>query len=131
VERIAPDVPPKPADLATLQTFIDRILGGEFVGEAEAIQVKENGLALKHMLDAQQKAGDLIALEVAEGILFETQRAQRDVWLNFPTKVGPLIAAELGVDADRLIEALTTHVHQQCADLGEPDADFRGQGGKT
>jgi hypothetical protein len=117
---------PAPLDVETLKDFIDQILRGDFVAQGEAEKVKENALALKHLLDGRQKAGELVSLEEAQTILFETFRAARDAWLNFPTKVGPLIAAELGVDAERVVEALSPHVHQQLTDLGEPDADFSG-----
>ncbi|WP_162986963.1 hypothetical protein [Sphingomonas paeninsulae] len=79
------------------------------------------------MLAARRDAGSLVEIEVAETVLFDTQRSQRDAWMNFPTRVGPLLAAELGIDADKLVEALTTHVHQLLDDLGEPDADFAAQ----
>ena len=117
-------------DFKSAQEFVEKILRGEFLEHGDAEAIKENGLALKHILAAMQASGDLVSMEVAQGVLFETHRAQCDVWLNFPVKVGPVIAAELGVEADRLIEALTVHVHQQCADLGEPDADFGGASGK-
>ena len=44
--------------------------------------------------------------------------------MNFPTRVGPVLAAELGLESDKVVEALTVHVHQQLNDLGEPEADF-------
>lgn len=123
VERPAPTPAVEPSE-AELRDFIDRIMAGDFLDEAEAIRVKENALALKHLLDGRKKAGELIDAQAAEAVLFEEFRASRDAWLNFPSRVGPLIAAELGIEADRLVEALSTHVHQQLTDLGEPEADF-------
>lgn len=109
-----------------LDGFVERLLAGQFATLAEAEQVKENALALKHMLAARRDAGNLVDRELAETVLFEASRAARDAWLNFPSRVGPLIAASLGVAPEPVIEALNTHVHQQLADLGEPEADFSG-----
>ncbi|WP_321810083.1 hypothetical protein [Burkholderia sp. BCC1985] len=104
----------------------NRILdsGVEMLGYADALAKKENYLALLRQLEFEQKSGSLVDLETATAILFEEFRAQRDAWLNWPTRVGPLLAADLGVEADRVVEALTAHVHKQIAQLGEPEANF-------
>ncbi|WP_419808377.1 hypothetical protein [Sphingomonas sp.] len=107
-----------------IEGFLDNVLAGTYADTATAERVKENALAAKHLLAARRDAGHLVEIEQAEAVLFETQRAQRDAWMNFPTRIGPLLAAELEVDADKVVEALTAHVHQQLADLGEPEADF-------
>jgi hypothetical protein len=65
-------------------------------------------------------------IEVAEAVLFEQARAIRDAWMNWPSRVGPLIAAELGISPDPVLEALNKYVQQQLQDLGEPDADWAG-----
>ena len=109
------------------ENFLDRVLAGEYADIVTAERVKENALAAKHLLSARRDAGSLVEIEAAESVLFETQRAQRDAWMNFPTRIGPLLAAELGLEADKVVEALTVHVHQQLDDLGEPEADFTNQ----
>lgn len=111
-----------------VEGFLDAVLAGQYADTATAERVKENALAAKHLLAARHAAGHLVEVEQAEKVLFETQRAQRDAWMNFPTRIGPLLAAELGVDADKVVEALTVHVHQQLDDLGDPEADFRSSG---
>lgn len=90
----------------------------------EARRIKEVYLALLNRLEFEQKSGALIELDLASSILFEEFRAQRDAWLNWPTRVAPLLAAELGIEADRLTGILTAHVHKQIAQLGEPEANF-------
>jgi hypothetical protein len=107
-----------------LRTFIADLLAGKFATIAEAERVKENGLALKHMLDGRRKAGQLIERADAERVLFECTRQERDAWMNWPSNVGPIIAADLGIAPEPLIEALTKHVHQQLSDLGEPEPEF-------
>lgn len=95
----------------------------------EAIRIKENFNALLKQLEYEQKSGSLVDLDVARTALFNGARAARDSWLNWPMRVGPKIAADLGLEADRVTEVLLEHVHQQIADLGDPDAHFDdGQG---
>lgn len=102
---------------------IVRSLGADMTIE-EAKRVKENYLALLNQLDYQQKDGSLVDLATAEQVLFEATRAARDAWLNWPAKVGPQLAAQLGLEADKVTEALASYVHKQIAELGEPEADF-------
>ncbi len=111
-----------------VEDFLNNVLAGTYADTATAERVKENALAAKHLLAARKDAGNLVEIEAAEKVLFETQRAQRDAWLNFPTRIGPLLAAELGLEADKVVEALTVHVQQQLEDLGEPDAEFSASG---
>ncbi|OJA74516.1 hypothetical protein BGV72_24495 [Burkholderia ubonensis] len=104
----------------------NRILssGVELMDFDEARCLKENYLGLMAQLEYERKSGSLVELDTATAILFEEFRAQRDAWLNWPTRVGPILAAELGVEADRVVETLTAHVHKQIAQLGEPEANF-------
>ncbi|MBV6753014.1 hypothetical protein KV580_22075 [Pseudomonas chlororaphis] len=90
---------------------------------AEALRRKENYLALLRQLEYEQKSGSLVDLEVAEKILFEQARASRDAWLNWPTRVGPLLAADLGLEAGRVVENLTGYVHQHLQQLGRPETE--------
>ncbi|WP_336974187.1 hypothetical protein [Sphingobium aromaticiconvertens] len=106
------------------ENFLTNVLNGTYADTVMAERIKENALAAKHLLAARKDAGSLIDIDLARSVLFEGQRAQRDAWINFPTKVGPMLAAELGVDADKVVEVLAVHVHQQLSDLGEPEADF-------
>lgn len=113
-------------DGESLEAEAARILNeGDGVDYAEALRRKENWLALLRQLEYEQKSGVLVELAAAQVVLFEASRGQRDAWLNWPAKIGPLLAAELGLEeADRVTEALTAHVHKQISELGEPAADF-------
>lgn len=111
------------------EEFIAEILAGRFRATFAAERVKENALAAKHLLAARRAAGDVVDLEIAEAVLFEQSRQFRDALMNWPVRVGPLIAAELGIAADPVVEALNQHVQQLLNDLGEPDADFAGEEG--
>ena len=117
---------PSPVDGETLEEEAARLLesGGE-AGHAyaEALRRKENYLALLRQLEYENKSGSVVELEVAEKILFEQARASRDAWLNWPTRVGPLLAADLGLEADRVVGALTEYVHKHISQLGEPEIE--------
>lgn len=95
------------------------------VAYGEALRLKENWLALLRRLEYEHKSGSLVELSVAQNVVFELTRLQRDAWLAWPAKVAPFIAMELGVtDLERLTAVLETHVHDQLADLGEPETRF-------
>jgi phage terminase Nu1 subunit (DNA packaging protein) len=65
--------------------------------------------------------GELIDMQQAESLFFEVSRTARDAWLNWPSRISPLIAATIGTPFDPLFAALNEHVHQQLSDLGDPD----------
>lgn len=62
-------------------------------------------------------------LEVAETVLFNMARSPRDAWLNWPSRVSPLIAASLKIAVEPLL-VLNEHVQQHLASFGKPEADF-------
>ncbi|MGF6790182.1 hypothetical protein [Paraburkholderia sp. 35.1] len=97
----------------------------------EALRLKENWTALLRRLEYEQKSGALVELAVARGVVFELCREQRDAWLAWPAKVAPFIAMAFGLDdVDRLTNTLAAHVHQQLADLGEPEPRFDAEQGR-
>lgn len=106
--------------------FIEQLLAGQFRTKVEAAGIKENALALKHLLVAQKEAGKLVDIETAEAALFNDRRAARDAWMAWPGRFAPLLAADLDIDGAKLAEALKPYVHQQLDELGEPDLDWSG-----
>lgn len=107
-----------------IDNFIADFLAGRMLSRADAERVKENGAAAKNLLAAMQEAGDVIDIGVAEAILFDQAREFRDAWMNWPARVGPMVAAELGISPDPVVEALIKHVQQQLDDLGDPASAF-------
>lgn len=88
---------------------------------SEALRVKENYLAMLRRLEYEEKSGSLVELAVAEGVIFDVFRAQRDAWLNWPMRIGPLLAADLNCEVELVTNALTAYVHNHIAEHGEPD----------
>ena len=84
-------------------------------------RIRENYMALQAKLQYEKDSGQLIELTAAEEVLFNAFRQQRDAWLNWPSRVAPLMAADLDVPADRMTEVLIEHVHKHISVLGEPE----------
>lgn len=113
----------------TILDFMSGLAEGRVVNLIQAQTIKENALAAIRMTEARKRAGEVIELADAEAVLFDMFRQQRDAWLNFPSRVAPLIAADLGLEAARVTEVLSEHVHKQLSDLGEePSQPFRQDG---
>jgi hypothetical protein len=91
---------------------------------SEAIRLKENYLAMLRRLEYEEKSGALIELAVAEAVVFDAFRSYRDALLNWPTRVGPLLAADLNIDVELVVSALTSHVHALVSEFGEPNVEF-------
>ncbi|MFL9999017.1 hypothetical protein PQR34_47415 [Paraburkholderia sediminicola] len=99
--------------------------GAKGLAYGEALRVKENWMALLRRLEYERKSGSLVEMSVAKNVVFELCREQRDAWLAWPAKVAPFIAMQFAIDdVDRLTNTLAAHVHQQLAELGEPEARF-------
>ena len=84
-------------------------------------EISEMDMALQAKLQYEKDSGQLIELTAAEEVLFNAFRQQRDAWLNWPSRVAPLMAADLDVPADRMTEVLIEHVHKHISVLGEPE----------
>lgn len=111
-------------DDEALDQFASGLLQGRFADIAVATQVKENALALKHLVAARKAAGAVVDMEIAEKVIFNVTRGQRDAWMGWPSQIAPLLAADLKIEADRVLEALTSYVIQHLEQLGDPTYDF-------
>jgi len=112
----------------TVLDFMSGLSEGRVVNLIEAQTIKENALAATRMIEARKRAGEVVEMADAETVIFEMFRQQRDAWQNFPSRVGPLMAADLNINPDRMVEVLTSHVHQHLTDLGEPVDPIREAG---
>lgn len=109
-------------DDAALETFADQLLQGRYASINDALRIKENALAMKHLLAARREAGLLIEVEVAENVLFEASRSARDSWIGWPSRVAPMMAMDLGIEDGPAIEklrvSLEEYVHTHLVELG-------------
>lgn len=113
-------------DDETVSEAADRIMNtiGANMSMDEARRVKENYLALLNQLEYQKKSGELVEMQLAQKVLFDEFRSQRDAWLNFPSRVGAMLASDLSLPADKVTEVLTKYVHEQISTLGDPQSEF-------
>lgn len=116
--------PPPEPDSLEWEAERELELRGANLSLVEAKRVKENYLALLRELEYQERTGSLVDLDLVKRVLFEEHRAQRDAWLNWPARVGPLIAALFDLEADKVVGALNEHVHKHIIQLGEPALDL-------
>jgi hypothetical protein len=55
---------------------------------------------------------------------FTTVRAMCDAWLAWPARIGPELAADLGLDATRVMIALEPYVRRQLQELADARLDL-------
>lgn len=115
--------PERPGNVAQPESAGSAASVREMFNEARAR--REKFAAELAGLELQRRSGELVEIATAEKVLFEQGRAARDAWLNWPARVGPLIAATLGLaDVDAVVRLLTDHVHKQVESLGIASTDF-------
>jgi hypothetical protein len=85
---------------------------------ALVVDVQTKRLAL------EQRRGALISRDRALLKCFAFARMLRDAWLAWPARIGPELAAELGVDTRDVILALDRHVHRHLEELASERVDF-------
>ncbi len=95
--------------------------GGTQLGSyAQAQCKKENYLALLRQLEFEVKSEQLIEAGGVEAEMFDMAREFRDGLMTWPSRVAPLIAAELRIDQVKLTVLLEKHVREYLAKLREP-----------
>lgn len=81
--------------------------------------------AQREAMELEEKRGNLVSKALAIRQVFGFARRTRDAWLNWPGRIAPGLAAELGVDQHVLTAALERHVRDHLTDLaGQPAPDF-------
>ena len=76
--------------------------------------------AQTNRIKLQQLKKELVDRNRALAQVFTLARAERDAWLNWPTRISSRLAAELGVDTHRLHSLLEQEVRQHLQALGDP-----------
>lgn len=105
------------------------------VSYAEAQRRKENYLALLRQLEFEVKSGRLIDADAVQTESFNQARQERDALMNWPSRVSPLIAAELGCDQVKLAVVLEKYVREFLSErsglfrTGEGDSSARMEAG--
>jgi len=109
VQRTASGAPSPPLDGPSLA----RLQQADF-----ALRVEQRKLRL----DAEK--GKLIDRAKAEAFVFALAQGERDAMLNWPARVAPMMAAELGIDGHLMATALEAAVRRHLLERAAPDADM-------
>jgi hypothetical protein len=80
--------------------------------------------AQRARLELDHRRGALITRDVAVHKAFSFARMLRDAWLTWPARVGPQLAADLGVDPAALIITLQELVRAHLEELARERCEF-------
>ena len=105
-QRETPE-PPTPA----LSSGGTSLLQARTVNEVVKAQTNKVRLA--------QLKGELVDRAQAIAHVFKLARAEREAWINWPNRITPILAAELGIDEHTLFVALDVAVRVHLEELGE------------
>ena len=97
-------------------------------GDVTFVQARTaHEIAKAHLarLRLQRLRGELVDRAKAAELVFRLAREERDSWLNWPTRVAALMAADLGVEAHAVQKAMEAHVRGHLAELAEIQPKFR------
>src|SRR5262245_9954497 len=99
-----------------------------FLGNHEALLQARTALLLTEAqlrrLRLEERRGALLDRQTTLAKFFTTVRAMRDAWLAWPARIGPELAADLGLDATRVMIALEPYVRRQLQELADARLDL-------
>lgn len=75
--------------------------------------------AQHHKVRLARLKGELIDRAQTLAHVFALARAERDAWLNWPSRISALLSAEFGADPHTVHVALEREVRQHLAELGD------------
>ncbi len=104
----------------------------EHVGVGLEVVVAEGFLRLANeVLKAQERKirlaklkGELVDRAQACALVFDLARQERDAWQNWPPRVAANMAADLGIEAHAMEQALVRYVHQHLSEMAEVKIDL-------
>ena len=85
----------------------------------QARTVNEVVKAQTNKVRLAQLKGELVDRAQAIAHVFKLARAEREAWINWPNRITPILAAELGLDEHTLFVALDVAVRVHLEELGE------------
>lgn len=121
---------PAPAAAAAAQDAVDQTLdeggdaGSAAQGTPPATRAKIASAiirAQKDRIELDRIKGNLIDKKTALRQAFNFSRRMRDAWSNWPQRVGPEMAAALGVDPHLLTTEMEKHVRRHLSELADND----------
>ena len=129
--RAAPSMVRTEADAREAVTMVRRILEeeGADAGSVDfnAARTAETIIKTREReMKLQVAGGKLVSADAVHKAVFALAREERDALSNWPSRVAPLIAAEIGADQVRLAVALEKHVREHLAERSTRDLRIAG-----
>jgi len=81
--------------------------------EKLAVEIERAQLAL------ERERGQVVDRKRAERLVHDLARAERDAWQNWPARIAPEMAADLGADPHTVQTALEKYVRKHLAELSD------------
>jgi hypothetical protein len=75
-------------------------------------------------------SGRLVDKATVEKQVFAFARQNRDALMNWPSQIGPLLAAELGVEQVKLVILLENYVRRFLEETSQPEWRLKAEAGK-
>src|SRR5262249_43259618 len=102
--------------------------GVAFLGNMHALTQARTALLLTEAqlrrLPPGGRRGALLDRRTTLAKFFTTIRGMRDSWLAWPARIGPELAADLGLDATRVMIRLEVYVRRQLQELADVRLDL-------
>lgn len=96
-------------------------------GTLSSVKAETEAEKLKHLrLDYDRKAGNLVDRAAAESAIFARARMERDAHLSWVVRVAPTIAAELGLDADKVFRLLDREMRRHLEEVADTPLEVLG-----
>ena len=115
-----------PADAKAAVSLVRQILMDEGMpagGAMDFDQARTADVILKtreRALRMEVESGKLVDADVVRDEVFKLSRADRDAWVNWPSRVAPLLAAEFGLPLVALALALEREVRAHLFERADP-----------
>ncbi len=78
-------------------------------------------VALQRGIERHRGAPSTIKMSQGAGPAVQENQLLRAAWLTWPARLGPVIAAQLGAEPDKVTSILEAHIQREIAQLGSPD----------
>jgi hypothetical protein len=132
--RISLVAPPGAEDTPDAEAIARAIASGEDPETSPAVKDLPSHAKARIASAVIKAQADRINLEKLKGTLidrptalrqaFGYTRKIRDAWGNWPSRIGPILAAQLNVDAHALTVELERHVREHLTELADSDLDL-------
>lgn len=84
---------------------------------AQAKTAREVALAEKARIEVDALSGTLIRVDKVKAAFFRWSREQRDAWVNWPSRIAGLMAADLDIEETALLAALDKAVFEHLDEI--------------